>query len=308
MKLPILSFYFCQFSTKGDNLAFFKNSCYTCTIFAAGQRAFCFNISLYDVPLILHLITKGDLSMPPEYNVRSVERALAILDCFDYDHASFSLVELAKEIDLSASTTLRLVSTLEKKNYLYRNPESGRYYLGARLAQLGNVIFANLDICQAAQPFMQVLCKTYNESVGIYQRHGDTRVCITRINSNQTLRSVLTIGSTYPLTRGAAGRILLAYSDIAQQERLLAEDPFTTKEALEAVRKEGFTISKGERDAAVESIAAPVFSGSGQVEYSLFITGPAGRFENHLRDNMISDLKEAALQLSIQLGYRPPKN
>ena len=60
--------------------------------------------------------------MPPEYNVRSVERALAILDCFNYDHASFSLVELAKEIDLSASTTLRLVSTLEKKNYLYRNP------------------------------------------------------------------------------------------------------------------------------------------------------------------------------------------
>ena len=87
--------------------------------------------------------------MPPEYNVRSVERALAILDCFNYDHASFSLVELAKEIDLSASTTLRLVSTLEKKNYLYRNPESGRYYLGARLAQLGNVIFANLDICPA---------------------------------------------------------------------------------------------------------------------------------------------------------------
>ena len=129
--------------------------------------------------------------MPPEYNVRAVERALAILDCFSIEHTSFSLMEISKEIQLSASTTLRLLSTLEKRNYLYRNPDNSRYYLGARVAQLGNAIFTNLDICQEAQPFMQELCRRYNESVGIYERNGDMRVCITRINSNQTLRSVL---------------------------------------------------------------------------------------------------------------------
>lgn len=86
--------------------------------------------------------------MPPDYSVRSVERALAILDCFSVEHTSFSLVELAKEIQLSASTTLRLLSTLEKNNYLYRNPSNSRYYLGARIAQLGNAVFTNMDICQ----------------------------------------------------------------------------------------------------------------------------------------------------------------
>lgn len=74
--------------------------------------------------------------MPPEYNVRAVERALAILDCFSIEHTSFSLMEISKEIQLSASTTLRLLSTLEKRNYLYRNPDNSRYYLGARVAQL----------------------------------------------------------------------------------------------------------------------------------------------------------------------------
>ena len=95
--------------------------------------------------------------MPPEYNIRSVDRALAVLDCYDLEHTSFSLVELAKKIELSASTTLRLVTTLENRNYLFRNPDNGRYYLGSRIAQLGNNIFSNLDICQIAQPFLREL-------------------------------------------------------------------------------------------------------------------------------------------------------
>ena len=245
--------------------------------------------------------------MPPEYNVRSVDRALAILDCFDLEHTSFSLVELAKEIQLSASTTLRLLATLENRNYLYRNPDSGRYFLGARIAQLGNAIFSNMDICQAAQPYMQALCRTYNESVGIYQRHGDSRVCITRINSNQTLRSVLTIGATNPLTRGASGRVLLAYASPEDQERLLSSDPLTTREALADLRAAGYMVSNGERDAAVESIAAPIFNAQGAVEYALFMTGPAGRFDSHSRSQMISDIRENAMKISIQLGYRPPR-
>lgn len=246
--------------------------------------------------------------MPPEYNIRSVDRALAILDCYDQEHTSFSLVELAKEIDLSASTTLRLLATLEKRNYVYRDPDTGRYYLGARLAQLGNAIFANLDICQIAQPYMQRLCREYNESVGIYQRHGDHRVCITRINSNQTLRSVLTIGTTYPLTRGAAGRVLLAYAPPADQERLIADDPYTTIAALKTVKSDGYTVSRGERDIAVESIATPIYSASGQVDYALFITGPAGRFTDETREAMVSSLKESASKISSQLGYQPRRD
>lgn len=243
--------------------------------------------------------------MPPEYNIRSVDRALAVLDCYDLEHTSFSLVELAKKIELSASTTLRLVTTLENRNYLFRNPDNGRYYLGSRIAQLGNNIFSNLDICQIAQPFLRELCTKYNESVGIYQRNGDVRVCITRINSNQTLRSVLMIGATYPLTRGAAGRILLAYAPPEVQNRLLTADPFTNIGALHSLKETGFTISNGERDTAVESIAVPIFNANRSVDHALFMTGPAGRLASQSKDDIVQTLRDTAMQISIQMGYRP---
>jgi len=243
--------------------------------------------------------------MSPEYNIRAVERALAVLDCFDVKHTSFSLVEISREIQLSASTTLRLLSTLENKHYLYRNPENNRYYLGARLAQLGSAIFTNLDICQEAQPILHELLEKYNESVGIYERNGDVRICIARLNSTQPLRSVLTVGSTNPLTRGAAGRILLAYVSPKDQLRLLEEDSYTTLEALEKIKSDGYTISQGERDPSVESIAAPIFDANGQVHHAIFITGPAGRFAMHEKEELIDSIRQAAVQLSIRMGYRP---
>lgn len=243
--------------------------------------------------------------MPADYNIRAVDRALAVLDCFDVDHSSYSLKEIAEKIELTPSTTLRLLCTLENRNYVYRNSENNRYYLGARLAQLGNAIFTNMDICVEAQPFLQELSRKYNESVGIYERHGDQRVCITRINSRQTLRSVMMVGATYSLTRGASGRVLLAYMPEEDQLRLLAEDPFTTPEQLTVLREAGYTISQGERDSAVESIAAPVFDVRGNAADALFMTGPAGRFANYDRSEMVRDVCEAARRLSIQMGYRP---
>ena len=183
--------------------------------------------------------------MPPEYNIRSVDRALAVLDCYDLEHTSFSLVELAKKIELSASTTLRLVTTLENRNYLFRNPD------------------------------------------------------------NQTLRSVLMIGATYPLTRGAAGRILLAYAPSEVQNRLLTADPFTNIGALHSLKETGFTISNGERDTAVESIAVPIFNANRSVDHALFMTGPAGRLASQSKDDIVQTLRDTAMQISIQMGYRP---
>lgn len=239
--------------------------------------------------------------MPQDYNVRAVERALGILDCFSDIHNAMTLGEIAKAVDLSASTTLRLLTTLENKNYIYKN--GTKYYLGIRLAQLGDIVVSNMDICVEAQPLMHELRDKFNESVGIYKKIGDHRMCITRTNGSQTLRSVLTVGSIYPLTRGAAGRVLLAYSSPEEITDLLKKDPFTNKKALSQILKDGYTVSQGERDAAVESIAAPIFNSSGEVKYALFLTGPIGRFSETVKEKMIEAICSAAKQLSVRMGY-----
>lgn len=237
--------------------------------------------------------------------VRSIDRALDILDCFEPGRLELSLTELARGIGLSMSTTSRLVATLESRRYLTRDPETQRYSLGARIGQIGALGISTMNLGKIAQPFMRDLKELYNEGVSLYVTREDERLCIERVESTLPLRRVVNVGDRHPLTRGAAGRVLLAYLPLERREALLRTDPYTTEEALGALRKGGYTVSLGEREEGVSSIAAPVFDARGEVVAALSMSGPSVRFEGPGFSDKIAKVKNAAESISKALGYKP---
>ena len=64
-------------------------------------------------------------------SVRSVERALDILLCFSRESPELSMTQIAKRVGIHKSTAHRLLATLEQKNFLERDPNSGAYPLDA---------------------------------------------------------------------------------------------------------------------------------------------------------------------------------
>ena len=238
-----------------------------------------------------------------EYNVRAVDRALQILDLFAEGNSSFTLTEIAKGIDLSPSTTLRLLNTLEKRNYIYRSSENLKYYLGFRLAQISNVAFRNLDVIRVARPYLEYLNKLFNESTGLYIRKGDHRICVDRIEGTRNLRSVVQIGSRQVLTRGASGRVLLAYLPEERARLLLENDPFVTVESLEKVRSQGFAVSRAEREPGVLSVAAPIFNSRGTVETAVFVTMPLMRVEEERLEEISDEILKVSRGISREMGY-----
>lgn len=235
-------------------------------------------------------------------SVRAVLRALSILDSFEPGKAELSLTDLARNIGLSMSTTSRLVSTLEGQGYLSRNRDSQRYSLGPKIAQLGALGFSNLDLRRVALPFMQALNKVYDEGISLYVVQGDERVCVERIESSQPLRRVINIGDRHPMTRGAAGRVLLAYQSREKRDELLALDPFTTEDGLAELRHSGYTVSLGEREEGVSSIASPVFDARGIVIAALAMSGPSVRFEGPGFSDKVAKVKRHAELISSALG------
>ena len=235
-------------------------------------------------------------------NVRAVERALRILDCFTQEKSDLSLLELSREINLSPSTTTRLLGTLESSGYLYRDPDNLRYYLGFKLARLSGMSFSNLDVIKIARPFLRKLVDIFNESVGIYMLKGDQRICIDRMEGTQTLRSVVQIGDTHTLTRGASGKVLLAYLPKDRILEIISHDPFTNLDELAEVRQHGYKISHGERDTGVVSVAAPIFNASGEVLNALFLTIPSTRSHPEFLDRVVSEVQSSAREISRLLG------
>jgi IclR family transcriptional regulator, KDG regulon repressor len=57
---------------------------------------------------------------PTDYNVRAVERALQILECFDNEHTERGISEIAQVVELHKATVHRIVTTLVNYGYLER--------------------------------------------------------------------------------------------------------------------------------------------------------------------------------------------
>ena len=237
-----------------------------------------------------------------EVTVRSVDRALAILECFSQDHYMLSLSQIANAVRLPVTTTLRLLTTLEQNFFIQKDTTTGMYSLGWKLAKLGNITFAGLDVCAKSYPVIERLQNIYNESFGLYVQEGFSRICVARIDSTRSFRQCVNIGSTRPLDSGASGHVLVAYGNTPECLKLRESSPICTPELLNRVRKEGYSYSFGEYLKGITSVAAPVFNVYGNIEAALFVTGPAVRMDSQI-DFFAKILKESAASISQRMGY-----
>ncbi len=240
--------------------------------------------------------------MSSENNVRAIERAIQILNCFTKGKSSFTLTEIAREIELSPSTTLRILTTLENCNYIYRNPSNLKYYLGYQLIRLSNISFSNIDVVTLARPFLEDLTERYKQSTGIYIMRGDQRICVDRVEGTSYLRSIVEIGTTLPLNRGASGKMLLAHAPDDVRNKILATDTLISEDSLKKVRQDGYAVSLGERQQGVFSVSAPIINAKGEIEAAIFISGAQNMFDD-LYDQVVNAVKEAAEKISELIGY-----
>ncbi|SCZ78663.1 IclR family transcriptional regulator [Acidaminobacter hydrogenoformans] len=241
--------------------------------------------------------------MKNESTVKSIERALMILDCFTKQRPSLSLVEISKLIDMYPSTASRIISTLESMGYLKRNEKSLEYSLGYKLANLGSICLSGEDLRTIARPFLINLRNRYNESVGLYVVNKNQRVCIDCVPSTQPLHRVIDIGTRMSMTRGASGKLLLAYMPDSIIQTFLLEDPSLSLKQLEEIRQLGYSVSINEQEQNLTSIAAPIFNAEHEVISALFISGPSFRLSIEKIEEIAMKMKETAREISIMLGY-----
>ena len=164
-----------------------------------------------------------------------------------------ALADLVAGTGLSRPTAHRLAVALEA-HHLVRRDADGRFALGLRLVALGRAASEGLALVEAARPALVVLRDETGESVQLYVREGDRRVCVASLESPHGLRTIVRVGATLPLDRGSAGRVL---GDGAG--------------AL------GWAESVGEREAGVASVSAPVVDDDGRVRAAVSVSGPVER-------------------------------
>ncbi|MBO1514904.1 IclR family transcriptional regulator [Metabacillus bambusae] len=230
-------------------------------------------------------------------NVRSVERALELLECFSEVHEEIGLSELSRSLALPKATVLRLARTLQSKGYLFQNDENHTYRLGSKVLGLSNVFLTNLDFRKVALPFMKGLRDKTQETVALFVVSDNKRMCVERVESHHTLQPAIRIGEHVSLERGSASKLLVVYQKISPFIESI--DP----EEIQQIFNQGFAASIEEREQGLASISAPIYNNKGQTIAALCITGSAFRFTKEKIENHINEILATAKQISYQLGY-----
>ena len=215
---------------------------------------------------------------------QAVERAIAIISCFDADVDDLGLGEIADRSGLRASTAHRIVRALVRGGFLAQDSRTERYHLGARLAVLGQSAMARYGL-DLAQPELDKLALASGEAASLGVRSGGDVVVVLRAASAQPLRFDRPHGARVPLHASAMGKTLLAFG-AADPARAVAElgplQRFTahtlTGDALiadlEETRARGYAVNLEERHDGVGGIGAPVLDCHGVARAGLAVQGP----------------------------------
>lgn len=222
--------------------------------------------------------------------VEAVERALRVLDCFLPGDTGLSLKEIADRSGVNKATILRLSVSLEKFGHIKRDSE-GQFHLGPSVWRLGSTFRQNLRMGPVVRPVLESLVNATGESASFYVQHGNSGVCLYRVNSHRLARDHIEEGEIIPLSIGSSGQVLDAYS-IRQGKQAAA------------IQKAGYYLSMGERDPDVAGLSVPVLGLEGELLGAVSLSGLRVRFSEEIIDTYRDAILDAARQIRVAFGER----
>lgn len=248
--------------------------------------------------------------------IKSVAKALVIIDLLAKNQREMSLGEIAVEMKLAKSTAYGILATLRDFGYIEQSPFDGKYRLGVRLFEIGSVVANNWDIRQVAAPHIQTLVDALRETVHLAILDKEEVLYIEKREGTQSLRIVSQVGTRLPAHCTGVGKVLLAYLPLSEVKRIVANRGLTRytkntitdlkqlEEALGRVRKQGYALDNEEIMESLRCVAAPIRDHTGKVCAAISVSVPIARLGGERLDSAINLITQTSQDISAGLGYR----
>lgn len=249
---------------------------------------------------------------------RSVHRGARLLRIVATKRQGMTLTELSVASELPESTVYRLLATLQHEGFVERATDgSGRFLIGLEMFRLGSAVLDRLGIGQQVLSYLEELAADTSETVNLGALHGFHVLYLQKVESHQTLRASLTVGSAeVPAHCSANGKMLLSALDRAQLDALLDEHPLETQgpntivkrevllEELQCIRARGYSVDDLEFAADIRAVAAPLRNHLGVTIAAVAVAGPATRLSLERTHSLAPKVMEMAQRISQRLGFR----
>jgi len=252
----------------------------------------------------------------PQETVQALSRGLRLLQVLaDREHGVL-LTDLARQVQLAASTTHRLLATLEQAGFAELEQDTGLWRVGVSTVSVGSAYTRGRDVVSLARPLMRELTEAAGESSNLAIERDDAAVYLAQVESRATVRAFSRLGDRVPLTCSGVGLALLSRKSDDEIRALVKRtglptftgNSFTSVDALlqalAASRARGFVIDNEAHVEGMRCVAAPCLDPWGGAVAAISISGPSGRLTPDRLHTLGALVAETARTLTARIGGR----
>lgn len=248
--------------------------------------------------------------------IHSIEKALDIVE-YLYQHSEeASLGDICKATGLYGSTAHRILATMKNRGFIHQNEKNSKYWLGYKFYGIGNAVKENMPLAELIEPYADRIAKKYKQTVytamPYYQSSSPQQIIVSKVCcSPYIIKNAPDVG-TISFSHGAAtGKCMMAYypSRLIEEYKQNPLPMLTAKtitdwnileEELLHIRRNGYAMETDEEDIGVTCIAVPITDNKDQIIASVSLSGPTSMIFEFKINEILSDLREAAAEVSCR--------
>lgn len=238
--------------------------------------------------------------------MRAAQRVMDIFDVLAVSPDGVSLADVAEATNMPKSSAFRYLATLESRNYVEKDRDSGNYRIGRALLPTRG---RQLELIAArAHPAMRELRDEFGETVNLGVLDGDRISYLEILESPKSMRLAARRGDRDPIHSTALGKAIAATLPEPVVTSILVGEgmPQLTShtitdvdrylDELNGVRERGYALDDRENEEDGRCIAIALHGV--ELPAAISISAPASRLSIDDVDKVASALAEAAGRVS----------
>lgn len=242
----------------------------------------------------------------------SLARGLAVVQAFSDSRKPQTIANISQKTGIPRAAVRRCLHTLRELGYV--DAELNNFSLRPKVLTLGYSYLSSTPLTVSAQPYLNNISRTLNESSSLAVLEDDEVLYVARAATSRVMSVALNTGSRLPAYCTSLGRVMLAQLPPDELDAYLARTRLRAmtkntvvsqkglREILAGVRADGYAINDEELELGLRSIAVPVRGASGSVLAALNVGAQAARISvKQLEKEFLPVLLKGAQELSILL-------
>ncbi len=242
---------------------------------------------------------------------KPTQRVIEVLKLIADHPNEMILSNISKEISVPKSTLSPIIKTLVDSKFIVQNKATLTYDIGIASFTIGSKYLTSMSWIDITKNYMKVIVNECHEICQLGVLDNDQVSYIAKVNSEQDVQLMSTIGKTLPLYCTALGRIFLSYKK-DEEIRTLYKDGLksynenTTTDIDELikivndVRANGFATEYGETSADVQCISVPLFFDDNVIA-AISVSLPIFRATDKKLENILQTLQKYSKEISKNL-------